>query len=76
MIIRLEPELEAAVNEAAVRRGVAPEMLVLDALRQRFLHRALPAVTHYEWERRLVGLARECGVSLPDAALSRQALYE
>ncbi len=76
MDITLEPELEAALNLAALRRGVAPELLVLDALRQRFLHSAAPAVAHDEWELRLLGMARECGVSLPDSALSRQALYE
>ncbi len=37
---------------------------------------ALPAVANDEWELRLLGMARECGVSLPDTALSRQALYE
>jgi hypothetical protein len=76
VVITLEPELEAVLNQAALRRGVAPEVLVLDALRQQFLHTAAPAVPHDEWERRLLGMARECGVSLPDSALSRQALYE
>jgi hypothetical protein len=76
VVITLEPELEAALNQAALRRGVAPELLALDALRQRFLHCAAPAVPHDEWELRLLGMARECGVSLPDTALSRQALYE
>lgn len=76
MVITLEPELEAALNQAARRGGVAPEVLVLHALRQRFLHGAAPAVPHDEWELRLLGIARECGVSLPDSALGRQALYE
>ncbi len=34
MLITREPELEPALNNAALRRGVAPEPLVLDALRQ------------------------------------------
>jgi hypothetical protein len=76
VVITLDPELEAALTQAALRRGVAPELLVLDALRQRFLHSAALAVAHDEWELRLLGMARECGVSLPDAALSMQALYE
>jgi hypothetical protein len=29
-----------------------------------------------EWERQLLGLAKDCGVSLPDWALSREAMYE
>jgi hypothetical protein len=76
VVITLEPELEDAVNQAARCRGIAPELLVLDALRQRFLHSAAPAVPHDEWELRLLGIARECGVSLSDSALSRQSLYE
>jgi hypothetical protein len=76
VVITLEPELEAALNQAALRRGVAPELLVLDALRQRFLHSAALAVAHDERELRLLGMARECGVSLLDTALSRQSLYE
>ena len=56
--------------------GGCAELLVLDALRQRFLCRPVVVVPHDEWERRLLGMARECGVSLPDTALSRQALYE
>jgi hypothetical protein len=76
MFITLEPELEDALNEAARDRGVAPELLALDTLRQRFLRTALPVVPRDAWERQLLGLARECGVSPSDAALSRESLYE
>jgi len=76
MVITLDPELEAALNEQARRRGVAGEVLALDALRERFLAPALPVRPQDEWERRLLGLAKDCGVSLSDAALSREALYE
>jgi hypothetical protein len=76
MVISLEPELEAALNVAARSRGVDPEVLALDALRQRFLGTAVPVVPRDEWERRLLGLAKECGVSLSDSAFAREALYE
>ncbi len=76
MIITLEPELENALNEAVRDRGVAPELLALDTLRQRFLRAVLPVLPRDEWERQLLGLARECGVSPPDSALSRESLYE
>jgi hypothetical protein len=36
MVVRLGPELESAVTEEARRRGVAPEVLAVDALRERF----------------------------------------
>ena len=76
MVITLGPELEAALDEQARRQGVAGEDLALDALRERFLAPTLPVQPQDEWERRLLGLAKDCGVSLSDAALSREALYE
>jgi hypothetical protein len=76
MVITLGPELEAALMEAARRRGVAPEVLALDVLRERFLTPASPLQPQDEWERRLLGLAKDCGVSLPDSAVSSEGLYE
>ena len=29
-----------------------------------------------EWEQRLLAVAKDCGVSLPDSALSSEGLYE
>jgi hypothetical protein len=76
MMITLGPELEAALDEQARRRGVEREVLALDALRERFLAAAPPVQPQDEWERRLLGLAKDCGVSLSDASLSREAIYE
>jgi hypothetical protein len=75
MVITLDPLLEAALNEQARKHGVAPEVLALNTLRDRFLAAALPQPRD-EWERRLLGLAKDCGVSLPDWSVSREALYE
>jgi hypothetical protein len=76
MTITLDPTLEAALNEAARKRGVAPEALALDALRDRFL----PAVQRFQprddWERRLLAIGTDCGVSLSDEAVSREQLYD
>ena len=77
MVISVGPDLEAVLNEQARCRGVAAEVVALDALRERFLAAAQPVQPQDEWERRLLGLAKDCGVSLPDAALSREAMmYE
>lgn len=76
MVINLTPQLEAALSEQARRRGVAPEILALDALRDRFLPKVAPVEPRDDWERRLFGAAINCGVSVPDAALSSDGLYE
>jgi hypothetical protein len=76
MIIHLPPQLEAALGEQARRRGVAPEVLALDALQERFLPEAPLVEPRDEWERRLFEAAIDCGVSVPDSALSSDGLYE
>jgi hypothetical protein len=76
MVITLGPELDAALNDAARRQGVAPEILALNVLRERFLATAAPLDPRDEWERGLLEAARPWGVSLPDAALSSEGLYD
>jgi hypothetical protein len=76
MVITLDPELETALNEVASHQGVPPEQLALNALRERFLGTSSPLQPQDEWERRLLSVAKDCGVSLSNAALGREELYE
>ena len=76
MTIQLNSELEAALVESARLCGVAPDVLALDALRARFLREVSVDGPRDEWERRLLGAATDCAVSLPDSALSSDGLYE
>jgi hypothetical protein len=76
MIVAVDPELESALNAHAQRQGVAPEDAALEALRQRFLGAAPPVVPRDEWERVVLGVATDCGVSLPHSALSSDGIYE
>lgn len=76
MTITMDSQLEAAVNELARRQGVAPEAAVLNVLRSQILQRHQVFAPQDEWERRLLGLAKDCGVSLSDAAVSSEGLYE
>ena len=76
MVIHLGTELEAALIESARRKGVAPEVLAQDALRERFLASPSTVQPRSEWERRLLSAASDCGVSLPDSALNSDGLYE
>ena len=75
MVVTLNAELEAVLNERARRQGIAPEVLAANALRERFLAPA-PLEPRDEWERGLLAAARNCGVSLSDSALSSEGLYD
>ena len=75
MAITLPPQLESALADQARRRGVAPEALVLDILRRELLTVTPPTPTD-EWERKLFAAAVDAGVSVPDAALSSDGLYD
>ena len=75
MIVTLDPKLEAALKDQANRKGVAPEELALNVLRERLLTPA-PLEPRDGWERGLLEAARPWGVTLPDAALSSEGLYD
>ena len=75
MVVTLGPELETALKEQASRQGIAPELLAVNVLRERLLA-AAPLEPRDEWERGLLAAARPCGVSLSNAALSSEELYD
>lgn len=75
MVITLPPQLESALADHARRRGVAPEALAVELLRRQLVPVTPPAPAD-EWERRLFGAAVDCGVSVPEAALSSDGLYD
>jgi hypothetical protein len=75
MVITLDPKLEAALQELASREGVAPEQLASELLRERLLA-ATTLEPRDEWERGLLDAARPWGVSLSDATLSSEELYD
>ena len=75
MVITLPPYLESALASQARRRGLEPEQLALDVLSRQLLPQT-PPVAADEWERQLFAVALDCGVSVPDSALSSDGLYE
>ena len=76
MVIAVDPTLDAALTEEARRKGIPPEALALQALRERFLSRSAPDESRDDWERRLRGLAVDCGVSLSDLEVSSEGIYD
>lgn len=75
MVITVEPDLEAVLNNLARKQGVTPEALALKTLRERFLAPVLNPPRD-EWERRLRSAATDCGVSLSNEAVSSEGLYD
>lgn len=75
MILTLPPQLEAELAEQARRRGLAPERLAVDVLLRHLLPIA-PPIPIDDWERQLFEAAVDCGVSVPDVALSSDGLYD
>lgn len=75
MVVNISPDLEPVIVEQARQQGIDPAVLVLTVLRERFLG-IPPIVPRDEWERQLLGIARNCGVALSNEALSSEVLYE
>jgi hypothetical protein len=76
MVIKLTPDVEAALTQIATREGTDAETVALNALRERFVPTKPPIEPRDEWERRLLALGTDCGVSVPDEALSSEGLYD
>ena len=76
MMITLGSDLESALNTLARERGVDPEVIALEALRERFLGPAPQLQPRDEWERQLLGAATDCGVALSHETVGSEGLYE
>jgi hypothetical protein len=63
------------LKEQANRQSLAPEELALKVLRERLIA-VVPPEPRDEWERGLLDTARPWGVSLSDAALTSEELYD
>lgn len=77
MLIALSAELKATLTEVARQRGMTREAVAIEALTERFLPPTKAVIEpRDEWERRLLSIATDCGVSLSNEALSREELYD
>lgn len=77
MTFTISPELEAAVRERARRQGITAQDLIESLLREKLTEPSPPPIEpRDEWERRLLAIGRDCGVSLPNSAVSSEGLYD
>jgi hypothetical protein len=75
MTVTVPPHLVSTFVEQARRQGVDPDALAADIF-LRHLHPTKQPVPTDDWERGLLAVARNCGVSLPDSAVSSVGIYE
>lgn len=81
MTLTLTPELEREVLKEAQVLGTTPEALALERLQRAFsifaeIDPLLPFEPQDDWERRLLSIGKDCGVSLSNEAVSSEGLYE
>ncbi len=78
MTITLSPEMQATLERESRQQGTTPESLVMAALCEKF---ALPLIAPQtqaqdDWEKLVLGIGTDCGVSLSHEALSSEGVYE
>jgi hypothetical protein len=61
---------------AALSEAIPPNVSACPDVKQRSGPVSQPIVPRDEWERRLLSAASDCGVSLPNSALSSDGLYD
>ncbi len=76
MDILLTPELEMALHQMARRQGVSPSEFVKSLLYQRLGAPPLAQISPEDWERLVLHIGVDCGVSLSNEALSSNGLYD
>ena len=76
MTITLPPDLESAVVQRARENGISAEALVISAVRAQMDESPRLPQPRDDWERLVLSLGTNCGVSLPPEALTSEGLYE
>lgn len=76
MVINPDLQLENAIRAAAEKWAASPERFALVVLRAHFLPSSLPFEPRDDWERALLSIGVDCGVSPPDSAFTSEELYD
>jgi hypothetical protein len=75
MNITLPDDLVSVLEKEAAARGVTPEIHAINVLRRQLIP-GTPPIPKDEWERKLFEIGIDCGVSVPDWALSSDGIYD
>ncbi|GEM_PF-974754 len=70
MTITLSPEVQAVLERESRQRGITPESLVVAALCEKFALSPTALRAEDDWEKLILGVGTDCGVSLSHEALS------
>ena len=76
MTITLSPEVQAALERESRQQGTTPESLVMAALCEKFALPLIAPQAQDDWEKLVLGIGTDCGVSLSHEALSSEGVYE
>ena len=76
MNLLISLRLEAALIEEARKRGTDPQAVATLALWERFIPEVLKFEPKDEWERKLMEIGIDCGVSYPSEILSSETYYD
>ena len=76
MTIKIGPEQRTMLTTLARELGKTSGELALELLTQRIKAKYSLREPQDDWERQLLALGRDCGVSLSNEALSREEIYD
>lgn len=76
MQIDLNADWMAALEKFAAEKGVSPKDAVKIILSRTLGPYMPPFVPKNDWERRLLAMGTNCGVSLTDEQVGREYIYE
>ena len=76
MTIQLPPDLGLSLSQWAAQQGISAEEAALRVLREHLRGKTYDFTPRDEWERKLLAIGVDCGVSLTDEQLSRDHMYD
>lgn len=77
LTLELDPDLEALLNDSAHKRGVTPEAIAVQVLREKLSTLQPESLeSRDDWERTLRSIATPRGFGLTNEQLGREEIYD